>query len=184
MERIFVGIDVAKDRLDVYLRPSGEAFAVERDGKGLEALVDRHRMVGSIDPVLAALQRELYDLETERGNTIGKTPAWRHAEDLLKSVPGVGHVTARTPIADLPEFGTLSRRRSAALVGVAPFNRDNGTLRGRRTVRGGRASVRASTGPPSRQADTTPPRGASTNVSPTPGSASFKTNRRGSYDKT
>ncbi len=71
---------------------------------------------------------------------------------------------------ELSDLGTLSRRRSAALVGVAPFNRDSGILRGRRTVRGGRASVRASTGPPSRQADTTPPRGASTNVSPTPGS--------------
>ena len=252
MERVYVGIDVAKDRLDVHLRPSGEAFAVARDGKGLEELTARlgglavalvvleatggfevtvaatlcaaglplavvnprqirdfaratgrlaktdaldaaaiahfaeavhpeprpvpdeqaralgelvtrrrqivemmvaernrrqrltsRRMVKSVDRLLKALQRELSDLETDLNDTIRKTPAWRQAEDLLKTVPGIGDVTARTLIADLPELGTLSRRRIAALVGVAPFNRDSGTMRGRRTVQGGRANVRA-----------------------------------------
>ena len=252
MEQVYVGIDVAKDRLDVHLRPSGEAFAVARDGKGLEELTARlgglevalavleatggfevtvaaalcaaglplavvnprqirdfaratgrlaktdaldaaaiahfaeavrpeprpvpdeqaralgelvtrrrqivemmtaernrrqrlasRRMVKSVDRLLKALQRELSDLETDLDDTIRKTPAWRQAEDLLKSVPGIGDVTARTLIADLPELGTLSRRRIAALVGVAPFNRDSGTMRGRRTVQGGRANVRA-----------------------------------------
>ena len=252
MEQVYVGIDVAKDRLDVHLRPSGEAFAVARDGKGLEELTARlgglgvalvvleatggfevtvaaalcaaglplavvnprqvrdfaratgrlaktdaldaaaiahfaeavhpeprpvpdeqaralgelvtrrrqivemmtaernrrqrltsRRMVKSVDRLLKALQRELSDLETDLDDTIRKTPAWRQAEDLLKSVPGIGDVTARTLIADLPELGTLSRRRIAALVGVAPFNCDSGTMRGRRTVWGGRASVRA-----------------------------------------
>ena len=252
MEQVYVGIDVAKDRLDVHLRPSGEAFAVARDGKGLEELTARlgglgvalvvleatggfevtvaaalcadglplavvnprqvrdfaratgrlaktdaldaaaiahfaeavrpeprpvpdeqaralgelvtrrrqiiemmtaernrrsrltsRRMVRSVDRLLKALQRELSDLETDLDDTIRKTPAWRQAEDLLKTVPGIGDVTARTLIADLPELGTLSRRRIAALVGVAPFNRDSGTMRGRRTVWGGRASVRA-----------------------------------------
>ena len=59
------------------------------------------------------------------------------------TVPGVGDVTARTLIADLPELGTLDRKKIAALVGVAPFNRDSGTLRGKRTIWGGRAKVRA-----------------------------------------
>ena len=79
------------------------------------------RMTRSVDRVLATLQRELSDLETEIADAIRKTPAWRHAEDLLKTVPGVGDATARTLIADLPELGTLDRRKIAALVGVAPF---------------------------------------------------------------
>ena len=58
-------------------------------------------------------------------------------------MPGVGDATARTLIADLPELGSLDRRKIAALVGVAPFNRDSGLMRGRRTVWGGRAHVRA-----------------------------------------
>lgn len=72
----------------------------------------------------------------------GATPVWREAEDLLRSVPGIGPVTAFTLRADLPELGRLPRRQIAALVGGAPFNRDSGTLRGRRTVSGGRADVR------------------------------------------
>ena len=252
MERMFVGIDVAKDRLDVHVRPSGEAFSVARDGKGLDELVFRlcrldvalivleatggfettvagtlcanalplavvnprqirdfaratgrlaktdaldaaviahfaeavrpdprpvpdaqaqalgelvtrrrqivemmavernrrgrltnRRMLKSIDRLLKALQRELSDLEADLDETIRGTPAWRETEDLLKSVPGIGDVTARTLIADLPELGTLDRKKIAALVGVAPFNRDSGTLRGKRTVWGGRANVRA-----------------------------------------
>ena len=252
MEQMFVGIDVAKDRLDVHVRPSGEAFSVARDGKGLDELVARlraldvalivleatggfettvagalcaaglplavvnprqirdfaratgrlaktdaidaaasahfaeavrpdprpvpdeqarslgelitrrrqivemmtaernrrgrltnRRMIKSVDRLLKALQRELSDLEADLDDTIRGTPAWRETEDLLKSVPGIGDVVARTLIADLPELGTLDRKKIAALVGVAPFNRDSGTLRGRRTIWGGRANVRA-----------------------------------------
>ena len=117
-----------------------EMMTAERNRR--QRLTSR-RMVKSVDRLLKALQRELSDLETDLDDTIRKTPAWRQAEDLLKSVPGIGDVTARTLIADLPELGTLSRRRIAALVGVAPFNRDSGTMRGKRTVWGGRASVRA-----------------------------------------
>ena len=92
------------------------------------------RTIRSVDRVLATLQRELSDLGTDLGDSIHKSPAWRQAEDLLKSVPGVGEATARTLIADLPELRTLSRRRIAVLVGVAPFNRDSGKMRGRRTI--------------------------------------------------
>ncbi len=215
MERIFAGIDISKDRLDVHLRPSSEAFAVANDGKGMAALADRLRALGvslavveatggdevtvaavlcaaggpfavvnprqirdfaratgklaktdaldaeaiahfaeAVDPtprpvpnaqvrVLKALQRELSDLEAEIDDTVRHAPAWRHAEDLLKSVPGVGNATARTLIAELPELGSLDRRKIAALVGVAPFNRASGMMRGRRTIWGGRAKVRA-----------------------------------------
>ena len=74
---------------------------------------------------------------------IRNTPAWQETADLLKSVPGIGPVTLRTLIAELPELGQLTRRKIAALVGLAPINRDSGTMRGRRTIAGGRATVRA-----------------------------------------
>lgn len=251
MERIFIGIDVAKDRLDVHVRPSGEAFTVARDGEGIEALIARFRrmdaalvvleatggfevtvaaalagaalpvcvvnprqirdfarstgqlaktdaldaaaiarfaeavhpeprpvpdaearllgelvarrrqvieMIGAesnrrrgvesaglrrrIDRHILALQRELDALDRDIDDTVRGSPAWRAREDLLKSVPGIGDVTARTVIAELPELGSLDRRKIAALVGVAPINRDSGTLRGRRTTWGGRKTVR------------------------------------------
>jgi len=67
---------------------------------------------------------------------------WRNKRDLLSSVPGVGPVTASQVVATLPELGKLNRQQIAALVGVAPVNRDSGTMRGKRTIFGGRASVR------------------------------------------
>lgn len=70
-------------------------------------------------------------------------PAWQATEDVLQSIPGVGPVLARTMLGQGPELGTLGPKPLAALIGVAPFNRDRGTLRGRRTVYGGRAEVRA-----------------------------------------
>ena len=246
-----VGIDVSKDRLDVHLRPSGEAFAVARDGKGLETLVERlgaldislivleatggfettvaatlasaelplavvnprqirnfakalgklaktdaidaevialfaerigpqarpvasaqaqalgelvarrrqlvemigmeanrrrrasdKRLVKKIDHHVAFLEKELADIDADIGTGVRASPAWREAEEILTSVPGVGPVTARTLIAELPELGVVDRRQLAALVGVAPFNRDSGQWRGHRMIAGGRTSVR------------------------------------------
>jgi transposase len=73
----------------------------------------------------------------------GRVPIWREKDDLLKSVPGVGPVLSTTILADLPELGLLNRRQIAALVGVAPFNRDSGHMRGQRTVWGVRDVVRS-----------------------------------------
>jgi len=252
MEQVFVGIDVAKDRLDVHVLPGGKVFTVGRDSDGLASLVERlgavrpylialeatggfetvvaaalaaerlplavvnprlirefaraagqlaktdvldariialfaermrpeprplpdeqtqalaelvarrrqivemmtaernrrrhltnRRLLKSIDRLLKVLQQELSDLEQDLDDTIRGTPAWRETEDLLTSVPGVGDKLARALIADLPELGHLDRKKIAALVGVAPYNRDSGTLRGRRTIWAGRAKVRA-----------------------------------------
>lgn len=247
----FVGIDVSKDRLDVHVRPSGQSFAVTRDGKGLDQLsidltklsptlivleatggfeltvsaalsgvglplavvnprqirdfaralgklaktdaidaevialfaekvspearplasqeartlgelVGRRRqiiemigmeanrrrqaivkrLVKKIDRHLAFLEKELADVDADIDAGVRASSAWREKEDLLTSVPGVGSVTARTLIAELPELGQLDRRKLAALVGVAPLNRDSGTWRGHRMIGGGRTSVR------------------------------------------
>jgi transposase len=249
---MFVGIDVAKDRLDVHLRPTGEAFTVARDGEGIEALAARllelkpalvaleatggfetvvaaglaaaglplavvnprqirdfaratgrlaktdpidaaviahfaeavrpvarpvasaeaqalgelvarrrqliemmtaernrrrqittERLIKGIDRILAALQAQLSELEQDIDDAVRGTPAWREKEDLLVSVPGIGQKIARTLIAELPELRSLGRHQVAALVGVAPFNRDSGNWRGRRSIAGGRAVVRS-----------------------------------------
>jgi transposase len=92
---------------------------------------------------IAYLERELRITDTELGRMVRGSPAWRERDDLLQSAPGVGPVLSMTLLADLPELGTLTRKQIAKLAGVAPLNRDSGTLRGRRSVHGGRASVRA-----------------------------------------
>jgi transposase len=89
------------------------------------------------------LTRELARVDADLDEAIRQSPLWREQEDLLQSVPGIGPVVTRTLLGELPELGQLNRKQIAALVGVAPFNRDSGTLRGKRTIWGGRASVRA-----------------------------------------
>ena len=96
-----------------------------------------------IEAHIAWLERELDDLDEGLRRTLRQSPVWREKDDLLRTVPGVGEQLSLTLLAHLPELGTLDRRQVAALVGVAPFNRDSGTLRGKRTVWGGRARVRA-----------------------------------------
>ena len=89
------------------------------------------------------LEQELADLDDDLERTLRKSPLWREKDNLLRSVPGIGRVVSITLLADLPELGTLSRHQIAALVGVAPLNRDSGRFRGKRMVWGGRARVRA-----------------------------------------
>jgi len=96
----------------------------------------------SIDKVVKLLNRQIEDLEQDLDGTIRHMPQWREKDDLLQSVPGVGPATSHMLLAALPELGTLGRRQMASLVGLAPFNRDSGKLRGQRTIWGGRADVR------------------------------------------
>lgn len=105
--------------------------------------VDHSDIRRQIKATIAWLEKQLNINEYDLDQAVKQTPAWREKVDLLKSVPGVGRVTIITMLALLPELGKLSRRQIAALVGVAPFNRDSGTLRGRRAVWGGRAAVRS-----------------------------------------
>jgi transposase len=89
------------------------------------------------------LKKELADLDRDLRQRIEDSPVWRVKDDLLQSIPGVGKVLAATLLAELPELGKLNRRQIAALVGVAPYNRDSGMMRGKRSVWGGRAPVRS-----------------------------------------
>lgn len=250
-EDVIVGVDVSKDRLDVHVLPSGEAFAVGRDGEGLAALVERLKPLGlrvaaveatggletvvaaalagaglplvvvnpaqvrafaqalgkraktdpidaaviarfvqatqpevrplpdeatrlladlvtrrrqivqmigaekqrekrlteprlrrSIARLVTALQKELTEVDGEIDDQIRGSPAWRETEDLLRSVPGIGPVIARTLMAEMPELGSLDRRQVAALAGLAPFTRQSGRWKGKSFIGGGRTSVR------------------------------------------
>jgi transposase len=107
-----------------------------RLGKALPSVRSR------IEAHVIWLEGELKDTESDLQARIRQSPLWRDKENLLRSVPGVGPQLAVSLLAYLPELGTLDRKRIAALVGVAPFNRDSGTFRGRRTVWGGRRRVR------------------------------------------
>lgn len=110
---------------------------------------EKHRCSHATPPIrktiqahLRWLERQVAALDSEFTTRIRQSPVWQEHEDLLQSAPGVGRVTSRTLLADLPELGTLGHRQITALVGIVPFNQDSGTWRGRRTCWGGRASVR------------------------------------------
>ena len=96
-----------------------------------------------IEAHIAWLEQELSDLDQGLRQTLRQSPVWREKDDLLRTVPGVGPQLSLTLLAHLPELGTLDRKQIAALVGVAPYNRDSGTRRGKRAVWGGRSRVRA-----------------------------------------
>lgn len=116
-----------------------EMIVAERNRLGIANEAVRE----SIQDHIAWLEKELADVDNNLTRIIQESPLWKEKDELLRSVPGVGPVLSVTLLADLPELGTLNRRQIAALVGVAPLNRDSGTFRGKRSVWGGRAKVRA-----------------------------------------
>jgi transposase len=156
------------DRLDAEVlarfgeavRPEARPLADEQ-AQALEALVTRRRQLvemltaeknrrarapkvlhRSIDEHIRWLEKRLSVFDDELGELIRNTPLWRGRDELLRSVPGVGKVLSSTLLAQLPELGMLNRKQIAALAGLAPFNRDSGSMRGSRCIWGGRAQVR------------------------------------------
>jgi transposase len=134
----------------------------DAEAQALAALVERRRQVvamrtaeetrlgaarvaavrARIQAHLAWLAADLDDIDGDLRQRVRASPLWREQDDLLQSVPGIGPILSLTLLAELPELGQLSHGQIAALVGVAPLNRDSGTLRGRRAVWGGRRAVR------------------------------------------
>lgn len=112
------------------------------EGQRERRLTDR-RLRKSILRLRKAMEKELTELDGEIGDRVRGSPVWAEKEDLLASVPGVGPVIARTLIAELPELGSLDRRKIAALVGLAPWTRQSGQWRGKSFIGGGRKSVRS-----------------------------------------
>jgi transposase len=110
---------------------------------------EQHRLAGTnerltqdITAHIAWLNARIATLDDDLETLLRASPLWRANDDLLQSAPGIGPVCARTFLLERPELGTLTRQQIAALVGVAPLNCDSGTLRGRRSIWGGRAHVR------------------------------------------
>ncbi len=96
----------------------------------------------NIEKHLEWLKQYIDDVDKDLGQFVQASPVWKAKENLLKSFKGVGRIASFTLLASLPELGTLDRKEIAALVGLAPFNRDSGTMRGKRAIWGGRAEVR------------------------------------------
>jgi transposase len=134
--------DAAARVLDALLtrrRQLMQMLVAEKTRRHSAALAVRSR----IDQHIGWLEAELDDLDGELRQQIEQSPVWRTKDDLLQSTKGVGPVLSLTLLAELPELGTLRRQQIAALVGVAPLNRDSGTQRGQRRCWGGRATIRA-----------------------------------------
>lgn len=98
--------------------------------------------IKSIKKHLQWLEKSLQDINKDIDKTIRKSPTWRESDKILQSFRGVGPVVSAALLCDLPELGTLNRKKIATLVGVAPLNCDSGRFRGRRRIKGGRANVR------------------------------------------
>lgn len=143
------------------VRPEPRPLA-EPEAEILKALVTRRRQVlamlvqeknrlgvaprclhRDIKGLISQLEKRLARLDGDIGTTLKSSPLWRTKDNLLRGVPGVGPVLSSSLLAGLPELGQLNRRQIAALVGVAPLNRDSGTFRGRRSIWGGRGHIRA-----------------------------------------
>ena len=164
-----VGRNAKTDKLDAeILARFGEAVKPEvrplpdEDELELRALIRRRDQVVQMitsernrlrqaSPVLRPhIEAHIAWLNEDRGRIdrqikefVRSSPVWRDKDELLTSIPGVGEVVSSVLMAELPELGRLNRREIAALVGVAPFNRDSGQFRGTRTTWGGRKSVRS-----------------------------------------
>jgi transposase len=129
----------ALDALLTRRRQLVEMLTAERN----RLLVARPTVRRDLQQHIGFLERRLREADDDLHTAVKTSPLWRVKDDLLQSVPGVGRVVSLTLLAELPELGRLSHKQIAALVGVAPLNRDSGTLRGQRLVYGGRAPVRA-----------------------------------------
>jgi transposase len=148
-------------RFAAVIRPQIRALAGDQ-AQELEALIARRRQLVAMQTMeknrlkqalpklregirdhLEWLRRQIADTTDQGRRMLEESPAWQVKVDLLKSAPGVGDITALTLVAELPELGSLNRKQIAALVGLAPMNRDSGTLRGKRAIWGGRSTIRS-----------------------------------------
>jgi transposase len=105
--------------------------------------VRSNRVRKSIQTIIAALDKEIKDIDKDIDGLVRKSPLWRETEKLLRTFKGVGPVTARVLMAKLPELGHVSRQEISRLVGLAPLNKDSGKKKGKREISGGRAGIRA-----------------------------------------
>ena len=114
-----------------------------RTAESNRLLTAHERVQPSIRELVHFLDKRIRELDRELRDRLRASPVWRAKEHLLRSIPGVGPVLSATLLADVPELGSVGHKQLAALIGVAPLNRDSGQWRGRRSAWGGRGHVRA-----------------------------------------
>jgi transposase len=139
----------------VYILPSAEAQALEalltRRNQILDMLTSERIRLYTIHATQRArlekhiewLKSELEEIDNDLNQSISASDTWKAKDALLQSVPGVGRILSTSLLAWLPELGLLSGKQIAALVGVAPYNRDSGLMRGKRMIWGGREQIRS-----------------------------------------
>jgi transposase len=163
------GILAKTDKLDAGgIAQFAQAIRPERrplktmEAQQLEALLSRRRQIvqmltaeknrlhsapgwtqGDLRLHITWLEKRREKIEKDLGEMIRKSPVWRVKDELLRTFKGVGPVLSQSLLSDLPELGSLNRKKIAALMGVAPMNRDSGKFRGRRMILGGRADIRS-----------------------------------------
>jgi len=139
----FAALDVARtcEKVPENTRRRQVVGMLVMEKNRLEGLIDKFT-IKMVRKVIDVLERQIEQLDREIAKLVESDDDWRNRYELLKSVPGVGPVTASALVAELPELGRLNRQQIAALAGVAPMNCDSGQMRGKRAIRGGRASVR------------------------------------------
>jgi len=116
-----------------------EMLTMEKNRRGLLPAGPARK---NLDKHIKWLEKAIDLAGKDVDGAVRNSPLWREKEDLLRSFKGIGRVTARTLIAELPELGKINRKKIASLVGVAPFNQDSGIFQGQRRIEGGRAHVR------------------------------------------
>lgn len=135
--------DAARGRLSALVARRRQLMAMHgAETRRLEQVADKE-LQRDLKRHLRWLAKEIAGLEARTAQAIAAHPAWAELAARLTSVPGVGDKTAVTLIAELPELGTIEHKKIAALVGLAPLNRDSGKMRGKRTIWGGRRQVRS-----------------------------------------
>jgi transposase len=132
-----------QDELDQLVTRRRQLIASRTAEKNRTGTVTAKVVRKSLQKIVDQLSKEIRRIDSEISRLIKSDEEWKGRSELLKSAPGVGEVTATTLIAEVPELGQLNRQKISALVGVAPFNRDSGQFRGRRTIFGGGRAVRS-----------------------------------------
>jgi transposase len=132
-----------QSELDQLVTRRRQLIGLRTAEKNRQAMATSKVVFKSIQNSVDHLTKEIRRIDAEIARLVKSDDEWNGKADILKSVPGVGDVTSTTLIAELPELGKLNRKQISSLVGLAPLNRDSGTMRGRRTIFGGRRSVRS-----------------------------------------
>jgi transposase len=135
-------VDATRTRLQALNKRRDQLVDARADDKKRRRQTHDPVALASIDRMLDWLQTEIAAIDTAIAELIDAAPHLQHDKALLQTAPGVGHVTAVTLLAGLPELGSRSPKAIAALAGLAPFNTDSGALRGRRSIKGGRRRIR------------------------------------------